>query len=108
MKHEDIAQKVTHLKEEIAKVIVGQQTVIEDMLQAILAGGHCLMMGVPGLAKTLLVQTLSNVTHLSFKRVQFTPDPEEDGEYEIEIRMFGGNTETLYVDVGDDDDDDGD
>jgi MoxR-like ATPase len=74
MKHEDIADRITHLKAEIAKVIVGQQAVIEDVLQAILAGGHCLMMGVPGLAKTLLVQTLSRVLHLSFKRVQFTPD----------------------------------
>ena len=74
MQHEDLAQKITQLKEEIAKVIVGQQAVIEDVVQAILAGGHCLMMGVPGLAKTLLVQTLSQVMDLSFKRVQFTPD----------------------------------
>ena len=74
MQHEDLAQKIAHLKEEIAKVIVGQQAVIEDVVQAILAGGHCLMMGVPGLAKTLLVQTLSEVMDLSFKRVQFTPD----------------------------------
>ena len=74
MNHQQIAGKVTHLKDEIAKVIVGQQKVIEDVLQAILAGGHCLMMGVPGLAKTLLVHTLSQVMHLSFKRIQFTPD----------------------------------
>ncbi len=74
MKHEEIAQKVAQLKSEIGKVIVGQETVIDDVLQAILAGGHCLMMGVPGLAKTLLVSTLSQVTHLSFKRIQFTPD----------------------------------
>ena len=74
MDHDKIAAKVTHLKEEIAKVIVGQQVVIEQVLQSILAGGHCLMVGVPGLAKTLLVRTLSQVLHLSFKRIQFTPD----------------------------------
>ena len=74
MQHEDVARKITRLKEEIARVMVGQQAVIEEVLQAILAGGHCLMVGVPGLAKTLLVQTLSRVMDLSFKRVQFTPD----------------------------------
>ena len=74
MLHQQIAGKVTHLRDEIAKVIVGQRKVIEDVLQAVLTGGHCLMMGVPGLAKTLLVQTLSEVLHLSFKRIQFTPD----------------------------------
>jgi len=72
--HEEIAAKTARLKDEIAKVIVGQQEVIDDVLEAILAGGHCLMMGVPGLAKTLLVSTLSQVLHLSFKRIQFTPD----------------------------------
>jgi len=74
VEHSQIAAKVTHLRDEIAKVIVGQDKVIEDVLEAILAGGHCLMMGVPGLAKTLLVHTLSQALHLSFKRVQFTPD----------------------------------
>ena len=74
MNQDDIGSKITRLKQEIGKVIVGQGTVIDDVLEAILAGGHCLMMGVPGLAKTLLVQTLSQVLHLSFKRIQFTPD----------------------------------
>jgi len=74
MTHEEIAAKVARLKEEIAKVIVGQQKVVDDVLQAMLTGGHCLMMGVPGLAKTLLVHTLSEALHLSFKRIQFTPD----------------------------------
>ena len=74
MKHEDIGEKITHLKAEIAKAIVGQHTVVNDVLQAILAGGHCLMMGVPGVAKTLLVRSLSEVMALNFKRVQFTPD----------------------------------
>jgi len=74
MNHEQIAANVSRLKSEIAKVIVGQEEVIDDVLEAILTGGHCLMMGVPGLAKTLLVSTLSEVLRLSFKRVQFTPD----------------------------------
>ena len=71
---EQLLQKIASLKGEIGKVIVGQHDVIDDVLEAILAGGHCLMMGVPGLAKTLLVSTLSRVLDLSFKRIQFTPD----------------------------------
>jgi MoxR-like ATPase len=59
---------------EIRKVIVGQDRVIEDLLMAIMADGHCLLIGVPGLAKTLMVSTLSSVLDLSFKRIQFTPD----------------------------------
>ena len=62
------------LKEEIKKVIVGQEIVIEEMLVALLAGGHCLLEGVPGLAKTLMVRTLSQALDLSFRRIQFTPD----------------------------------
>jgi MoxR-like ATPase len=59
---------------EIRKVIVGQDRVIEELLIAILADGHCLLIGVPGLAKTLMVSTLAGVLDLSFKRIQFTPD----------------------------------
>ena len=59
---------------EIAKVIVGQKLVIEEIMVAILAGGHCLLEGVPGLAKTLLIQSISEALSLSFKRIQFTPD----------------------------------
>ena len=62
------------LKGEIKKVIVGQDVVIEEMLVALLAGGHCLLEGVPGLAKTLMVRTLSQALDLSFRRIQFTPD----------------------------------
>ena len=65
---------VASVREELAKVIVGQDRVIEELLMCIFAGGHCLMMGVPGLAKTLMVRTLSQVLSLSFKRIQFTPD----------------------------------
>lgn len=59
---------------EVSKVIVGQKDVIEELLIALLAGGHCLLIGVPGLAKTLLISTLSKVLDLKFSRIQFTPD----------------------------------
>lgn len=59
---------------EIKKVIVGQDEVINQLLIGLLAGGHCLIVGVPGLAKTLIVNTLANVLSLSFQRIQFTPD----------------------------------
>jgi MoxR-like ATPase len=60
--------------EQIGKVIVGQSDVVEQLLMALFSRGHCLLVGVPGLAKTLLVSTVSKILHLSFKRVQFTPD----------------------------------
>jgi MoxR-like ATPase len=71
---EALLAKVRRVKTEVGKVIVGQEEIIDQVLMAIVTGGHCLMMGVPGLAKTLLVSTLSRVLDLKFKRVQFTPD----------------------------------
>jgi MoxR-like ATPase len=62
------------LRQEIAKVIVGQDRVIEQLIIALLARGHCLLVGVPGLAKTLLIRTLAQVLDLRFSRIQFTPD----------------------------------
>jgi MoxR-like ATPase len=62
------------LRQEIANVIVGQDKVVEEILIAIFARGHCLLEGVPGLAKTLMISTLSKALDLSFKRIQFTPD----------------------------------
>src|SRR5262245_46486849 len=59
---------------ELSKVIVGQQEVIEEILIALFAGGHCLITGAPGLAKTLLVKSLAQIFHLKFQRIQFTPD----------------------------------
>ena len=59
---------------EIRKVIVGQDTVIDEVLMALFTGGHCLITGVPGLAKTLLIKTVAQILDLSFKRIQFTPD----------------------------------
>lgn len=69
-----LIHKISQLKEEIQKVIVGQDIIIEEMLVALLAGGHCLLEGVPGLAKTLMVRTMSQALDLSFRRIQFTPD----------------------------------
>jgi MoxR-like ATPase len=62
------------LKSEIAKVIVGQEHIVDDLLTAIFSRGHCLMIGVPGLAKTLMVRTISEAIDLQFNRIQFTPD----------------------------------
>ena len=62
------------MREEIAREIVGQQQVIEEMMIALFAGGHALLEGVPGLAKTLLISSLSRVMDLTFNRIQFTPD----------------------------------
>jgi MoxR-like ATPase len=69
-----LVEKLPLLKKEIAKVIVGQNEVIEEILIAFLAGGHCLLEGVPGLAKTLMVKTISEALEMNFKRIQFTPD----------------------------------
>jgi MoxR-like ATPase len=62
------------LKQEIARVIVGQEHIVDDLLTCLFARGHCLMIGVPGLAKTLMVRTIAQAIDLSFNRVQFTPD----------------------------------
>ncbi len=62
------------LRGEIAKVIVGQREILDDTLLALIAGGHVLLEGVPGLGKTLLVRTLADALHLAFQRIQFTPD----------------------------------
>ncbi len=71
---ERLQAKYAAMKREIAKVIVGQEEMIDEVVTAVFARGHALLTGVPGLAKTLLVRTLSEVMDLSFKRVQFTPD----------------------------------
>jgi MoxR-like ATPase len=64
----------TQIEAELAKVIVGQSEVIEQLLIALFAGGHCLITGAPGLAKTLLVKSIARIFHLKFQRIQFTPD----------------------------------
>lgn len=65
---------VSDLKREIGKVIVGQNEAVDAVLTSIFCNGHCLLVGVPGLAKTLLIRTISEVLDLSFSRIQFTPD----------------------------------
>ena len=70
----NLVQKHQSLKQEIAKVIVGQNQVIDQILLSIYTGGHSLLIGVPGLAKTLMVNTIAQTLGLDFKRIQFTPD----------------------------------
>lgn len=67
-------QSFNNIKAEIGKVVIGQDDIIKSVLIAIFSNGHCLLVGVPGLAKTLLVQTVANVLDLNFNRIQFTPD----------------------------------
>src|SRR5215468_4486752 len=64
----------SRIETELSKVIVGQKDVIEQILIALFAGGHCLITGAPGLAKTLLVKSIARIFHLKFQRIQFTPD----------------------------------
>ncbi|OGV63177.1 MAG: AAA family ATPase [Lentisphaerae bacterium RIFOXYB12_FULL_65_16] len=70
----EMAKVYPAIEGEFGRVIIGQRAVLEQLLIAIGAGGHCLMVGLPGLAKTLMVSTLANVLRLKFKRIQFTPD----------------------------------
>jgi MoxR-like ATPase len=71
---ERLSGAIKTIKNELGKKIVGQEGVIDDLLACFLAGGHCLLIGVPGLAKTLLVQSLAKCLDLAFNRIQFTPD----------------------------------
>src|SRR4051794_41711164 len=79
---DDDAQKLLDILEagrerirtELAKTIVGQAEAVEQLMLALLAGGHCLITGAPGLAKTLLVKSIAQIFHLKFQRIQFTPD----------------------------------
>ncbi|HJZ53662.1 MAG TPA: MoxR family ATPase [Gemmataceae bacterium] len=70
----ELATAHERLTDQIAKAVIGQKAVIEQLLTALFSRGHCLLVGVPGLAKTLLVSTVAKALHLSYKRVQFTPD----------------------------------
>lgn len=69
-----LENSIMKIKTELKKKIVGQQNVIDDLLACFLSGGHCLLIGVPGLAKTMLIQSLARCLHLEFNRIQFTPD----------------------------------
>lgn len=69
-----LVNKYNELKKEVSKIIVGQNQVVDEVLICIFSGGHALLVGVPGLAKTLMINTISNAVGLNFKRIQFTPD----------------------------------
>jgi MoxR-like ATPase len=86
------------IETELAKVIVGQREVIEQILLALLAGGHCLITGAPGLAKTLLVKSIAQIFHLKFQRIQFTPDlmPADITGTEI-LQDAGGERKLSFV-----------
>ncbi|KER10551.1 MAG: ATPase AAA [[Candidatus Thermochlorobacteriaceae] bacterium GBChlB] len=71
---ERLLEKLAALRREVQKVIVGQHDTIEQLLTTFVAGGHCLLEGVPGLAKTLMIRTLADAVTLQFRRIQFTPD----------------------------------
>jgi MoxR-like ATPase len=71
---EELLAAASRLREEVARRIVGQENVIEEILMALLAGGHALLVGVPGLAKTLMIKSVSEAMDLDFRRIQFTPD----------------------------------
>lgn len=73
-KWRDAQDKVSALRKELANVIVGQEKIVEQMMVALLCKGHCLIVGVPGLAKTLLVSSMGTILGLKFNRIQFTPD----------------------------------
>ncbi|OQA84735.1 MAG: ATPase RavA [Lentisphaerae bacterium ADurb.Bin242] len=88
-----LPSKMEELKQELSRRIFGQEELIETMLAAIVARGHCLLTGVPGLAKTLLVSSLGETAELSFKRIQFTPDmmPSDiTGSEILDFRQDGG------------------
>jgi MoxR-like ATPase len=71
---EQIRQSSRKINEQLSKVIVGQQDAVRQLLISLFAGGHCLLTGAPGLAKTLLVRSIAQIFHLQFQRIQFTPD----------------------------------
>ncbi|GAA5481090.1 AAA family ATPase [Haloferula sargassicola] len=71
---QDVQDRVAAIRQETARVIVGQDVIVEHLLTALLCKGHCLLVGVPGLAKTLLISTLGRILGLKFRRIQFTPD----------------------------------
>ena len=70
----EIAAAYERMADQIGKIIIGQHQVVEEMIMALFSRGHCLLVGVPGLAKTLLISTVARIMHLTFKRIQFTPD----------------------------------
>lgn len=96
----ELSAKYHAAKKEIAKVIVGQDEIVDQLLVALLARGHCLLVGVPGLAKTLLISTLAQVLDLKFSRIQFTPDlmpTDITGTEILEQNMSTGSKEFRFI-----------
>ncbi len=89
---EKLNEARNRIKNEIKKVIVGQERVIDELLIALLSNGHCLLIGVPGLAKTLMISTISRILDLKFNRIQFTPDLMPSDITGTEIIQEGGAT----------------
>jgi MoxR-like ATPase len=97
---EEAARLVARLDDEIGRVIIGQRQVRREILTCLLAGGHCLLRGVPGLAKTLLIKTLADTVSLKFSRIQFTPDlmPSDIlGTEVIEDDAAGGRRHVRFI-----------
>ena len=96
---EKIQQSIADIRSQTARVIVGQDAVVEEMLVSLLCKGHCLLTGVPGLAKTLLVSTLGKILGLKFSRIQFTPDlmPTDIVGSEILQTDSGGGRDFKFV-----------
>ena len=87
---EDFRENFEKLRAEIAKFIVGQEDIINDVLTAIICGGHVLLEGVPVLGKTALVNTIAQAMHLKFQRIQFTPDLLPGGHQGIRVPARSG------------------
>src|SRR5438874_6451310 len=96
---EQIRGSRQRINEELSKVIVGQTAVVEQLLISLFAGGHCLITGAPGLAKTLLVRSIAQIFHLKFQRIQFTPDlmPADITGTEILEQMADGHRRMEFV-----------
>ena len=90
-KHEEHKEKIKQVYGEVAKVVVGQEYMVNRLMIGLFTNGHILLEGVPGLAKTLTVSTLAQVLHLDFQRIQFTPDllPADLGGHD-DIQPEGG------------------
>lgn len=93
---EQAAEKIASLKAEIGRVIVGQREVVEQLLWCLLAGGHALLEGIPGLGKTMLVRTVADTVDLKFTRIQFTPDLMPADITGTTLVEFGRQGETSY------------
>src|SRR5579864_3877730 len=96
---ERLAAGRARIEAELSKAIVGQKEVIEQILIALFAGGHCLITGAPGLAKTLLVRSIAQIFHLRFQRIQFTPDlmPADITGTEILEQSVDGHRKMQFV-----------